>query len=188
MLIAVVGMTGSGKSEAVNFFVSQRGFSKIYMGSPVIDGLKAQGLSITEANERRYREELRRQHGMAAMAILLKDQIIALQKSTDKALLESLYSWEEYRYLKQQFPELLLVCISARPIVRYERLSNRKERPLTPLEARGRDIAEIEGTNKGGPIAIADFTIVNEGTRDEFFTELDRILDEVNNGKFYQER
>jgi dephospho-CoA kinase len=37
-------------------------------------------------------------------------------------------------------------------------------RPLTAEQARARDFAEIENVNKGGPIAMADFTIRNDGT------------------------
>ena len=35
-------------------------------------------------------------------------------------------------------------------------------RPLTGSEARTRDYAEIENLHKGGPIAIADYLIVND--------------------------
>jgi hypothetical protein len=35
-------------------------------------------------------------------------------------------------------------------------------RRLTPGQARKRDYAEIENIEKGGPIAMADFTVVNE--------------------------
>ena len=48
------------------------------------------------------------------------------------------------------------------PATRYARLSKRKVRPLNTEEAAGRDKAEIENVNKGGPIAMADFTILNE--------------------------
>lgn len=185
MMIAIVGMAGAGKTEAVRYFVEQKGFSKIYMGSPVLGGLKAQGLPWTQEHEKRYREELRQKHGMAAMAILLTSQISALRQQTDKVLLESLYSWEEYQFLKKRFPELMLVCVVARPIRRYERLHQRLERPLTTEEARARDIAEIEGTNKGGPIAIADFLVVNEGTLDELHEKLLTVYHEIERGHYY---
>ena len=45
--------------------------------------------------------------------------------------------------------------------IRYNRLSNRKVRPLTAVDAEKRDYAEIEYLYKGGPIAIADYYIDN---------------------------
>ena len=38
---------------------------------------------------------------------------------------------------------------------------------LTPKQANERDHAEIENLEKGGPIAMADYTIVNEFTLDQ---------------------
>lgn len=185
MVIAIVGMAGCGKSEAVRFFVNQKGVSRVYMASPVIDGLKAQGLPLTQEHEKRYREELRNEHGMAAMAILLEVEIRSRREETDKVLLESLYSWEEYCYLKERFPELVLVSIYARPMIRYQRLTKRTERPLSIPEARSRDIAEIVGTNKGGPIAIADFLVVNEGTLEELHEKLLEVYREIEQGHYY---
>ena len=64
---------------------------------------------------------------------------------------------------------------SAPPKLRYQRITNRsveddkdlRFRNFTKEEAEKRDYAEIENIEKGGPIAMADFTIVNTGTIDE---------------------
>ena len=40
----------------------------------------------------------------------------------------------------------------------------------------GRDLAEIEKTNKGGPIAMADFTISNESSVANLRKEAERII------------
>jgi len=57
-----------------------------------------------------------------------------------------------------------VVAVWASPAMRHRRLARRPVRPLTPEEAVSRDIAEIEQTNKGGPIAMADFTIINDSS------------------------
>jgi dephospho-CoA kinase len=76
-------------------------------------------------------------------------------------------------YLKQKFPQLKLLCIFAPPDIRYERLAARKVRPLTLGEARSRDVAEIEHLNKGGPIAIADYCILNDTDESSFEKKLE---------------
>ncbi len=43
-------------------------------------------------------------------------------------------------------------------------------------EADSRDKSEIENINKGGPIAMADFTIVNEASLEELARETERVL------------
>jgi len=57
-----------------------------------------------------------------------------------------------------------VVAVYSSPSTRYARLSNRPVRPLKLEEAYSRDEAEIMKLNKGGPIAMADFTIINESS------------------------
>ncbi|MCS7072357.1 MAG: hypothetical protein NZM00_12695, partial [Anaerolinea sp.] len=59
---------------------------------------------------------------------------------------------------------------------RYSRLAARSERPLTPEEAERRDYQEIEMIEKGGPIALADHFIVNDGTEAELLAALDALV------------
>ena len=56
----------------------------------------------------------------------------------------------------------MVVAVVSAPKIRYARLTKRNHRPLNGEEAAGRDRAEIENLNKGGPIAMAEFNIVNE--------------------------
>jgi dephospho-CoA kinase len=52
----------------------------------------------------------------------------------------------------------------------------RPERPLTFQEAQERDITEIENVEKGGPIAFADYALLNDGTKEELLAEIDDLL------------
>jgi dephospho-CoA kinase len=47
---------------------------------------------------------------------------------------------------------------------------------LTAEEAASRDVAELENTNKGGPIAMADFTIINESSSADLEKETEKVL------------
>ncbi len=162
-VVAIVGMPGAGKSMAADFF-RQKGLMVLRFGDAVERALKESGKEVNEANERWYREKLRHDLGMAAMAIKIEPRIVEASQKNMIIILDGLYSWEEYLYLKQKFPGLLLLCIFAPPNVRYERLNARPVRRLSPEEAEGRDFAEIEHLNKGGPIARADYLIKNEST------------------------
>ena len=70
----------------------------------------------------------------------------------------------------------MVVAVWASPEDRYKRLTGRKVRPLTLGEAIGRDRAEIENLNKGGPIAMADFTILNTGSMSDLKKQVERII------------
>ncbi|MBL7158986.1 AAA family ATPase [Candidatus Microgenomates bacterium] len=160
-IIAIVGMAGAGKSEAANFF-KEKGFPILRFGDQTDIGLKELGKELTEKNERWYREKLRNDLGMSAYAIKIKPKLDKLIDKHKIIVLDGLYSWEEYEYLKKIYPELFLLSIYAQPKIRYQRLVKRNHRRIDLKDARSRDIAELKNLNKGGPIAIADYLIKNE--------------------------
>lgn len=181
MLIALVGMPGGGKSEASFFLRDKKEFGYLRFGEIVEAGARDLG-GINEKNERKFREQIRREFGMKAMAVKAHPFIDKLLGQYKNVVLDGLYSWEEYEYLKQYYPGLLLVCVYATPNTRYQRLMNRPHRSLSPIEARSRDIAEITVLNKGGPIALADFLVVNEDGLDTLYSNLEKILNSIEKG------
>lgn len=174
-IIAVVGMCGSGKSEAVKFFV-ENGYKRVYFGEVVMNEMKRLGLEVNEANERATRENLRKEFGMGAMAVKSLPVIEEFMKQSN-VVIESLYSWEEFKILKNKFGDAFkLITIYTTKELRYERLLKRPFRPLTNEESKSRDISEIEKLDKGGPIAYTDYLIMNDGTLDEMNAELKKYI------------
>jgi len=174
-VISVVGMAGSGKSEVARVF-ERNGFVRVRFGDITDEEIKRRGLELNEENERHVRQQLRDEHGMAAYAKLNLPRIDAALKSSN-VVVDGLYSWEEYTLLKSRYGDgFHLVAVWASPRTRYGRLAKRRVRPLTAEEAVSRDIAEIENANKGGPIAMADFTIINESSLQDLERETSRVL------------
>ena len=172
-IIAVVGMCGSGKSIASDYYET-RGYKKVYFGGVTMDQLKKEGLDVTPENEKMMRERLRAEYGMAAYAILSLPKIEEYVKISN-VVLDGLYSWDELVVLKEKFNDLKVISIVVDKEIRYNRLSVREVRPFTFEEAKNRDISEIENLSKGGPIAYADYFILNNGDMDIYKSELDRI-------------
>lgn len=178
-IIATVGMAGSGKSVAGEH-LEALGFAKVYFGGLTIEEAKRRGLEVNEKNERAVREELRRTHGMGAFAILSLPTIEVLLCQGKRVLIDGLYSFSEYRILTEKYgSDLLVIAIFTPRELRYERLAHREARPLTRAEAISRDHAEIENIEKGGPIALADYTIVNDGSKGKMIQQLNQILSTV---------
>jgi len=174
-IIAVIGMCGSGKSEAVKFF-EQHGYKKVYFGGVVMEEMKRLGLEVNEANERMTRENLRKEFGMGAMAVKSLDKIEAFYKEAN-VVIESLYSWDEFKIVKEKFGESFnLLTVYTTKALRYERLAKRLFRPLTEDEARTRDYSEIEKLDKGGPIAFTDYLVINDGKLDGLNQKLNKYL------------
>ena len=174
-VVAIVGMAGAGKSEVARVF-EEHGFKRVRFGDITDEELKNRGLEQNEENERYIREQLRSEYGMAAYAKLNLPRIDNALKSSN-VVVDGLYSWEEYILLKEYYGgQVTTVAVWASPATRHARLAHRAKRPLTPEEAASRDKSEIENINKGGPIALADFTILNEASLGELEKETERVL------------
>lgn len=177
-VVALVGMAGAGKSEVARLF-EKNGYIRVRFGDVTDIEVAKRGLPLNETNERQVREQLRQEHGMAAYAKLNLPRIDeALRKSN--VIVDGLYSWEEFVLLKDYFGEKLkLVAVYSSPKTRSARLALRRIRPLTTKEAADRDKNEIEVINKGGPIALADYTITNESSLNELKEQTQRIIERL---------
>ena len=176
-IIATVGLCGSGKS-VLSDYLEKQGFTRFYFGGITMEQIKKRGLEINEKNERQIREELRKQYGMAAYAILSLPKIEKAIQQGKKILIDGLYSFSEYKILKKRFSDSLSVIAVYTPkTLRYEHLKQRAIRPLTVQEAISRDLAEIENIEKGGPIALADYTLINDSTKEDLIQNLENILE-----------
>jgi dephospho-CoA kinase len=176
IVLAFVGMTGSGKSEATAY-LKQKNIPVVRFGDYTEELIQEEGLPLTTENEKIYREKIRREMGMNAYAVHADPKISKILKTQDIVALDGLYSWEEYIYLKDKYPNLILIHIYAEPQRRYKRLAQRKVRPILLGDSRKRDFAEIENLNKGGPIAIADYLIDNSSDNiEELYTHINKLL------------
>jgi dephospho-CoA kinase len=174
-VVAIVGMAGAGKSEVARVF-EEHGFTKVRFGDITDEELKNRGLEPNEENECYIRQQLRKENGMAVYAKLNLPRIDSSLKSLN-VVVDGLYSWEEYILLKEYYGgQFTVVAVWASPATRHARLAHRAERLLTLEEAANRDKSEIENINKGGPIAMADFTIVNEASLEDLEKETERVL------------
>lgn len=188
-LICLVGMCGSGKSEVADYMQKKHEFGFLRFGQITLDKIKEMGVEPREALEKEIREKFRKEHGMAAFAILNIPKFDELLKIGD-VIGDGLYSWEEYLVLKEKYGDnFSVIAVYAPPKLRYERVSNRADkhgkddkqrfRNFTPEEAESRDKAEIENLHKAGPIAMADYTIINDGSIKNLHGQIDKIMEEI---------
>jgi dCMP deaminase len=184
--VAIVGMCGAGKSVVADEFVN-KGFHFFRFGQITLDIIKDRGLEPNEETQKKVREAIREKYGMGGFATLNLPKIEELLQKGN-VIGDGLYSWEEYKILKEKFPNMIILGIHAPPELRYERLSQRqpdendtnlRNHHFTKEEAKSRDISEIEKCDKGGPIAMADIILNNTSTIEDIKNTTNQIIDKI---------
>lgn len=175
-LIAICGMAGSGKTSVRKIF-QEMGYEFIHLG--VTEMVQEKYGEVTEDLENKERVALRKENGMEAMVIIAEPEIDQHLNDGKDVVIDNLYSWSEYKYLKKKYGDFFTcIAVIARPEIRYNRLLERTDdarhyENLETLEAR--DKREIETLEKGGPIAMAHFNIINEGNKEELLEKVNEI-------------
>ena len=173
-IIALVGLAGSGKSSAVEY-LTEKGFPKIYFGGVIYKAMDEAGIEKTWDNQQQFREEIRRCEGKDfVIKRVIKNIHDLINAGQNKIVLDGLYTWSEYKFLKHEFPgQVVVIAIVTPKYLRYQRMAKRIERPMQPHEVDQRDWSEIENLEKGGPIAIADYFIINDGSLEQLHQKID---------------
>jgi dephospho-CoA kinase len=179
-ILAFVGLSGSGKSTVVDYFTEQS-YPKVYFGGVILHAMSEAGLDHTEENEKKFREELREKEGKDFVVKRIINQIHDLAAAGQHRIVaDGLYTWTEYKALKHEFPgELTVIAVVTPKQLRFSRLAHRPVRPLDEHQASERDWAEIENLEKGGPIAIADYFVINDGTTEQLYEKLGQLSQEL---------
>ncbi len=174
--LALVGMPGAGKTLCAQH-LQAAGFFQFRFGQIVVDEVEARGWEINPKNERLVREELRANEGMNAIAQRALPKLREALQVHNSIIIDGLYGFGEYKMLHASLGGAMMVlAIVSDRALRYQRLSQRPERPLTAAEAEDRDVREIEHLEKGGPIAIADFTLLNNDEPNALTHKLDALV------------
>lgn len=176
-IIAFVGMPGSGVTTAVDYLTT-KGYPKVHFGDIVVRSLEESGLDATPHNEMVVRETLREKQGNDFLAEQIAEQIHNLMSAGQHRIIaDGLSSWTEYKAFKHAFPgQVITIALLASKHTRHHRLAHRPKRPFTEQEAADRDWHEIEHIEKGGPIAMADYFIINEESIDQLYADVDLRL------------
>lgn len=181
-VIAIIGMTGSGKGTLVDYLTEALHAPKVYFGGMVYEEVEKRGLDIVN-DERMVREDMRRQEGPAVLAkraAIRAKELLANGKRI--VILDGVYSWSEDKYLRGIFgAEYISIAVVGSKALRYQRVVERKDshRQYTLEQASERDIQEIEGIEKGGPIAYADYFILNDASFEDFQQSADILCKQL---------
>lgn len=175
MLVAFAGPSGAGKTTAIEHLERQGLGIRYYAGIILVDEITKRGLDRTPDNERRIRNEMRAEHGMAVFAEKALPTLLE-RCATETVFLDAIYCPEERECYSEAFGNrLAVIAITAEFAVRAARVSERPDRSLPRCKLQARDELEYGKFRLGDVISNATRTIENNGTLDEFKEALNML-------------
>lgn len=181
-ILAIVGMSGSGKSVVVDY-LTEKGYPKVYFGGMIYKEMDRRGIERTAdgESEKKFREMIRETEGKDWVVKQVIEETRGLIGAGQKRIvLDGLYSWTEYKALKKEFPgQLTVLAVVVPKALRHFRVGKRPERPFNTKEIQERDRSEIENLEKGGPIAMADHYVLNDDSVARLHDDVDKILQRI---------
>lgn len=181
MILGITGTLGAGKGEVVSRLV-RRGFRHYSVRDFLVKEIERRDLPVSRDTMVHVGNDLRRRYGPGYLALALYRQA---QREGGDAVIESVRTPGEVGALERA-DGFYLIAVDAEPRTRYERVIKRgsstdgvsfdafcadEEREMHATDPAKQNIAAV--------IAQADFHIRNDGTREELFAEVDRVMKEI---------
>lgn len=181
MIIGITGTDGAGKGAAVDCLVS-KGFTHCSARALWLDEIRKRSLEPIRANMRIVANSLRARHG--------DDYLVSeyLRRAADAGwqdiVIESIRALAEAVTLKARGG--ILLAVDAEPHIRYERIQERASESdrVTFKEFIAHEQMEMNdpdphGMQKAKVIAMADYTLRNNGTLEELHAQVEKVLAQI---------
>jgi dephospho-CoA kinase len=178
-IIGITGTLGAGKGTVVDYLVT-KGFGHYSARDFITREILRRGLAVNRDSMTIVANDLRAMHSPSYIAEALYDEAMAAGKN---AVIESLRTEGEIAALRAK-GDFLLIAVDADPKVRYERIVARGtetdkisfEKFLAD-EAREMHATDPNKQNLARCIELADHRLLNNGTKEDLYGQVDRILE-----------
>ena len=172
-LLIVTGMPGTGKEEFLSV-ASETGIPFIRMGDVVRDAYSSRDGSYGNISTGAFAEEERKRYGYDIWAKRSLEKM-----SAPVILVDGCRSTDEVDAFRS-LADVTVIAVTSSPEARYERLvkRGRSDAPANIEEFIKRDEREI-GWGLAKAIALADVTVTNESTLEEFRASSRKALERL---------
>jgi len=180
-IIGLVGLIASGKGEAKNYLIKKYGAVEFRFSSILREALDVLGIEQTRDNIISLSTWSRENFGNDLLAKAMAKHV--KQSDNDLIVIDGIRRMDDILYLKD-LEGFKMIAIEANPKLRYERSVKRNENPGDSEKSYEQF---LEDHKKETEITIpetmnkADFKIVNENSLEDFYKELDKIIENYDN-------
>jgi hypothetical protein len=131
------------------------------LGDAIRSELTRRDIVPSPASESEIQIDLRKMYGAAAAAIAMKEKIKEAVDKSGIILIDSLCSPQELDEILKLGAQTISFAIHTHKSIRFARLSDRINRPMSVDEATYRDKVELDMLGKGVTIAQSDYHFTN---------------------------
>jgi dephospho-CoA kinase len=174
-VLAFTGMPGAGKSVAVEV-AKAHGLPVLRMGDLIWEEVRRRGLPVTSESVAEVAMQMRTDFGPGVWADRTVDRLHTL--NPDLAIIDGVRSEAELEVFRHRLgQDFTLVCVHASRPVRMRRLLERQREDDVKDEGEfiARDEREL-GWGIGRVIALADIMLLNEDTKPDLHTQVERLV------------
>lgn len=182
IIIGITGTLGAGKGTIVEYLIAQKGFVHYSVRAFLLQKIKESGLPENRDTMFRIANELRAANGPSYVTDQLYEQARAEGKN---CVIESIRTPGEIDSLRAK-GSFFLLAVDADPQMRYQRILLRQsetdkisEPTFRENEEREMNTTDPNRQNLRRCIEMADFVLLNNGTKKDLVRQLESILDQV---------
>jgi dephospho-CoA kinase len=180
IIIGLTGTNGAGKGT-VAAYLSSKGFVSFSVRAFLIEEIEKRNLPVNRDSMVIVANDLRKEHGASYILDTLFERARNSQKD---AVIESVRTVGEVQSLRAK--GMYLLAIDADPKIRYSRVMVRKsvtddisfEKFLSD-EARESESDDPSKQNLRHTVALADFTLNNDGSVEDLYSQIDHVLEKI---------
>jgi len=191
--VGLIGMRNAGKDVCARYLEKELGYLVIDLGMIVAEEIKKRKVPLTNDTLHAMSIELRRKEGLAVVAKRAVEEWIpwmqmnverTLDSSVDfssfKYVFNGIRNIEEVDFLRERYgKDLCVVGIYASPWTRFLRGQKRQRTNIDVTDYEeflkiDREQLKIFGI--GNAMMVADFMLLNEGTLEELYRNLRKII------------
>ncbi|MEK7612548.1 MAG: AAA family ATPase [Patescibacteria group bacterium] len=179
MIIGITGTLGAGKGTVAEYLTNKHGFVYFSVKNFLAQEVLRQGKMVNRDTLTVAANELRAKHGSGYIIEQLMTQALSVKISS--VVIESIRSIGEAQYLKSHGATLWAVDAELRTrynrivkrasdkdSVSFEKFQEQEEREMSSNDPNNQNLAAVRN--------MADVLLMNDGTRDELFEQVEAAL------------
>jgi len=182
IIIGITGTLGAGKGTIVEYLAGEKGLVHYSVRAYLLDKIREQGLPENRDSMVLVANELRTRFGPSYVTDQLYNEAVVSGKN---CVIESIRTPGEIDSLRAK-GHFFLLAVDADPELRYQRILLRRsetdqvsQETFLENEEREMNTTDPNKQNLRKCIEMANFILLNNGTKKDLIRQLEKVLDQV---------